>query len=107
MDHNRDRMTVFRFDFDDLKNRYDFELQRKEQLTAQLTLPVAVLGLLGSAIVAMARSFSYLEMVLTIPFTPANLRVFADARRHGRVSHRISQIRTGYGRRRGRSPRRV
>ena len=68
MDHDRDRMTVFRFDFDYLKNRYDFELQRKEQLTAQLTLPVAVLGLLGSAIVAMARSFSYREMVLTIPF---------------------------------------
>lgn len=68
MDHNRDRMTLFRFDFDYLKNRYDFELQRKEQLTAQLTLPVAVLGLLGSAIVAMARSFSYREMALAIPF---------------------------------------
>ena len=61
-------MTLFRFDFDYLKSRYEYELQRKEQLTAQLTLPVAVLGLLGSAIVAMARSFSYREMVLTIPF---------------------------------------
>lgn len=61
-------MTLFRFDFDYLKNRYEYELSRKEQLTAQLTLPVAVLGLLGSAIVAMARSFSYRDMVLTIPF---------------------------------------
>ena len=61
-------MTLFRFDFDYLKSRYEFELQRKEQLTGQLTLPVAVLGLLGSAIVAMARSFSYREIALTIPF---------------------------------------
>jgi hypothetical protein len=68
MDHNRDRMTLFRFDFDYLKSRYEYELQRKEQLTAQLTLPVGVLGLLGSAIVAMARSFSYRELALTIPF---------------------------------------
>jgi hypothetical protein len=61
-------MTLFRFDFDYLKSRYEFELARKEQLTTQLTLPVAVLGLLGSAIVAMARTFSYREFVLTIPF---------------------------------------
>ena len=61
-------MTHFRFDFDYLRDRYEYELQRKEQLTAQLTLPVAVLGLLGSAIVAMARSFSYRLPLLTIPF---------------------------------------
>ena len=61
-------MTHFRFDFDYLRDRYEYELQRKEQLTAQLTLPVAVLGLLGSAIVAMARSFSYGLPLLTIPF---------------------------------------
>jgi len=61
-------MTLFRFDFDYLKNRYEYELQRKEQLTSQLTLPVGVLGLLGSAIVAMARSFSYQFLALTIPF---------------------------------------
>src|SRR5688572_33412910 len=61
-------MTLFRFDFDYLKSRYEYELSRKEQLTAQLTLPVAVLGLLGSAIVAMARSFSYSDAVLTVPF---------------------------------------
>lgn len=61
-------MDYFRFDFDYLKNRYDFELQRKEHLTAQLTLPVAVLGILGSAIVAMARSFSFRALLLTVPF---------------------------------------
>ena len=61
-------MTLFRFDFDYLKNRYEYELSRKEQLTAQLTLPVAVLGLLGSGIVAMARSFSYEQTLLTVPF---------------------------------------
>jgi hypothetical protein len=65
---NRRRMTLFRFDFDYLKDRYEYELQRKEQLTGQLTLPVAVLGLLGSAIVAMARSFSYQGMLLSVAF---------------------------------------
>jgi hypothetical protein len=35
-------------DFDFLKDRYDCELQRKEQLTAALALPVGVLGGLGS-----------------------------------------------------------
>ncbi|OFW47291.1 MAG: hypothetical protein A3J29_08875 [Acidobacteria bacterium RIFCSPLOWO2_12_FULL_67_14b] len=61
-------MPGFRFDFDFLRNRYDYELQRKEQLTAALTLPVAVLSALGGAIVAMARSFSYLEPLLTWSF---------------------------------------
>lgn len=58
-------MPGFRFDFDFLSNRYDYELQRKEQLTAALTLPVAVLSALGGALVAMARSFSYRESFLT------------------------------------------
>ena len=62
-------MTTFRFDFDYLRNRYDYELQRKEQLTTQLTLPVAVLGLLGRAVVAMLRSFSYMDLLLTVPFS--------------------------------------
>lgn len=61
-------MSKFRFDFDFIKNRYDYELQRKEQLTSALTLPVAVLSALGGAIVAMARSFSYQDVVLTWPF---------------------------------------
>lgn len=64
------RMAGFRFDFDFLKNRYDHELQRKEQLTAALTLPVGVLGGLGSLIALMARSFSYRDMLLTWSFGP-------------------------------------
>jgi hypothetical protein len=31
-------------DFDFLKDRYDFELQRKEQLTSALALPVGRVG---------------------------------------------------------------
>jgi hypothetical protein len=61
-------MSQFRFDFDFLKNRYDYELQRKEQLTTALTLPVAVLSALGGAVIAMARSFSYREALLTRSF---------------------------------------
>ena len=46
-------------DFDFLKDRYDFELQRKEQLTTALGLPVGVLGGLGSLLAVMARSFNF------------------------------------------------
>lgn len=46
-------------DFDFLKDRYDFELQRKEQLTTALALPVGVLGGLGSLLAVMVRSFSF------------------------------------------------
>ena len=46
-------------DFSFIKSRYDYELQRREQLFTALTLPVGILTVLGSAIVAMARSFSY------------------------------------------------
>lgn len=63
-------MPQFRFDFDFLRNRYDYELQRKEQLTTALTLPVAVLSVLGGAIVAMGRSFSYRDSLLTWSFGP-------------------------------------
>ena len=48
-----------KFDFDFLKDRYDYELKRKDQITAALTLPVSVLIALGAVMVAMARSFSY------------------------------------------------
>lgn len=61
-------MSQFRFDFDFLKSRYDYELQRKEQLTTALTLPVAVLSALGGAVIAMARSFSYRDALLTGSF---------------------------------------
>jgi hypothetical protein len=51
-----------------LKERYDFELQRKEQLTSALTLPVAVLGGLGSVLALMARSFTYKDPYLISVF---------------------------------------
>lgn len=46
---------MFRFDFEYVKSRYDYELQRKEQLNGQLGLPVAVLGSFGSVISATLR----------------------------------------------------
>lgn len=42
-----------------VKDRYDFELARKEQLTAALGLPVGILGLLGSLLAVMIRSFPF------------------------------------------------
>ena len=44
-----------KFDFDFLKDRYDYELKRKDQITAALTLPVGILIALGAAMAAMAR----------------------------------------------------
>jgi len=61
-------VDVFPFDFGFLKNRYDYELHRKEQLTAALTLPVGVLTVLAGALVGMARSFTYRESVLVVLF---------------------------------------
>ena len=57
-----------KFDFDFLKDRYDYELQRREQITAALTLPVGILTILGGAMAAMARSFSYKNGFLTWVF---------------------------------------
>ena len=57
-----------KFAFDFLKDRYDYELQRREQLTAALTLPFGVLIVLGGAMAAMARSFSYKDDLLTWVF---------------------------------------
>ena len=57
-----------KFDFDFLKDRYDYELRRQEQLTAALTLPIGVLTVLGGVMVAMARSFSYQDGPLTWGF---------------------------------------
>ena len=54
-----------KFDFDFLKDRYDYELKRKDQITAALTLPVGILIALGAAMAAMARSFSYTDGYLT------------------------------------------
>ena len=51
-----------------LKERYDFELQRREQLTSALTLPVGVLSGLGGLMIAMVRSFGAKHLWLTVPF---------------------------------------
>ena len=50
-----------KFDFDFLKDRYDYELKRKDQITAALTLPVGILIALGTVMAAMAQSFSYVD----------------------------------------------
>ena len=55
-------------DFDFLKDRYDFELQRKEEITNALGLPVGILGGLGSVIAIMAQTFSYRGVALTRTF---------------------------------------
>jgi hypothetical protein len=51
-----------------LKERYDFELQRREQLTSALTLPVGVLSGLGGLMIAMVRSFTAKRLWLAVPF---------------------------------------
>lgn len=56
---------------DFLKDRYDSELQRKEQLTSALTLPVGVLSGLGGLMAAMVRSFPHKTLLLTVPFGTA------------------------------------
>ena len=59
-----------KFDFDFLKDRYDYELKRKDQITAAVTLPVGILIALGTVMVAMAQSFSYTGGYLTWFFLP-------------------------------------
>ena len=54
-----------KFDVDFLKDRYDCGLQRREPLTAALTLPVGVLTLPGGAMAAPARSFCYQDGLRT------------------------------------------
>lgn len=58
-------------DFEFLKDRYDFELDRKDKLTSALALPVAVLTFLGGLGTAMLRSFSYRDPMLTLVFLVA------------------------------------
>jgi hypothetical protein len=48
-----------------LRERYDFELDRKDKLTDALALPVGVLTVFAGANVAMAQSFSYKDPWLT------------------------------------------
>jgi hypothetical protein len=58
-------------EFDFLKDRYDFEPDRKDKLTSSLALPVAVLTFLGGLGTAMIRSFSYRDPTLTAIFIVA------------------------------------
>jgi hypothetical protein len=65
---------------DFLKDRYDFELERKERLTEALTLPIGVLTVLGSVVGAMAQSFTYKFPILTwifVPFVVVDILAFA------------------------------
>jgi hypothetical protein len=55
-------------DFKFLKDRYDYELQRKEQLTSALSLPVGLLGGLGSLLAVIVRSFSPARDLVTLLF---------------------------------------
>jgi hypothetical protein len=55
-------------DFAFIKDRYDFELQRREHLTAALSLPVGVLSALGSVMVVMAHSFTFAPNLLSSAF---------------------------------------
>ena len=51
-----------------LKDRYDRELARKQELTSALTLPAGVLSGLGGLIAVMTRTFSYRGTHLTSTF---------------------------------------
>jgi hypothetical protein len=85
-----------KFDFDFLKDRYDYELQRREQLTDALTLPVGVLTILGGAMAGMARSFSYKDGLLTWAFGillgSAVIAFFLCMLNLGRAYHRQTYI---------------
>jgi hypothetical protein len=52
-------------DFNFLKDRYDFELERQEKLTNALTLPAGVLTGLVGGLSILAHNFSYEPRVLT------------------------------------------
>lgn len=51
-----------------LKERYDYELARKEKITDSLAMPVSVVIVLGGLVITMIRGFSYSNLRLTIPF---------------------------------------
>jgi hypothetical protein len=74
-DNRRDPVEILDPDF--LKDRYDFELTRKESLTSALALPVGILSGLGSVLAYMAQGFTYRDPVLTWLF--AIMLAFAGA----------------------------
>ena len=89
-DNRGSPMDPLNFEF--LKNRYDYELTRKEQLTSSLGLPVGVLGGLGSLLAVMIRSFTYGWTVRTYLFVllivPAICSFFACMIQLARAYHR-------------------
>jgi hypothetical protein len=91
---SRNAMEPLSFEF--LKDRYDYELRRKEELTAALGLPVGVLGGLGSLIVAMIRTFAFRRDAATYAFcvlvTPAICSFFACLAQLVRAYHRQKYI---------------
>ncbi len=58
------------FDFKFIKDRYDFELARKEQITNALTMPIGVMSVIGALLVAMGRSFNFRDSPLWWTFVP-------------------------------------
>lgn len=65
-DNSGDPVNILTFDF--VKDRYDFELERKNKLTGDLALPIGVLSGLGGLAATMARSFTYKIPFLTVAF---------------------------------------
>jgi hypothetical protein len=61
---------------DFLKERYDFELDRKDKLTAALALPVGVLTVLGGLGTAMLNSFTFADQTLSAIFVVSLLGGF-------------------------------
>lgn len=55
-------------DWDFIRQRYDHELARQERLTAALALPVGILGGIGTAGVAMCRTFVHSSEGLRVLF---------------------------------------
>ena len=79
-----------------MKDRYDFELDRKDKLTDALSLPVGILGGLGGLLAVMAQSFSYQDRVLTWVFVPllvaAILAFISCLVQLGRAYHRQTYL---------------
>ena len=57
-------------DFDFIKDRFDFELTRKEHLTNALTMPIGVVSAVAGVCAGLARSFSYPDSWLSWVFVP-------------------------------------
>ena len=58
------------YDFAFVKDRYDFELTRKEQLTNALTMPITAMSIVGGLLVAMASGFRFRDSPVWWVFVP-------------------------------------